>query len=501
MTAPGTRWDWLVWPAIMVVATAVLYWARADLDQSHAALTLLLVVLGGSVAGGRTLGFSLAAAGFGLIDYFFQPPFDQFAVNKPLDGVVLVAFVATAFVTTELLVRTRQQKAAAEARASEVETLARLGAETLRYAEPEEALDAISRLVQDAIAAESCVVLPLAATGETWAGAAAGILLNAGLTGHEIAEAMAHDGRSFADDSGVTLVVRALALPLRAEQRVIGVMVVRGTNTLRLDAPRRRLLAALGYYATLGVERMQLKREAARSEALRQAQRARDEIFAAVSHDLRTPITTIKVLAQDAAARGGDGAAEIVEQADRLARMVADLLELSRLRTGSYTLSAELNTAEDLVGAAVRQVAGARQGRTIAVHVDLDAPALVGRFDFVHTLRIMTNLLDNALRHAPASGTVDVHATRNGQWLELSVADRGAGVSSSEQNRIFDAFYRPADATPDAGHAGLGLSIARGLAELQGGSVHYEARPGGGSVFVLRLPAAEVDDLAGTEPA
>nr|MDQ2666599.1 ATP-binding protein [Gemmatimonadota bacterium] len=287
-----------------------------------------------------------------------------------------------------------------------------------------------------------------------------------------------------------------LAIPLRAETRVIGVLVVRGDPALTVDAPRRRLLNALGYYAALGVERMQLKQDAERSAALENAQRAKDEIFAAVSHDLRTPITTIAVLAQGAAARGVPEAAAIVEQSERLAHMVRDLLEISRLRTGSYSLHAELNTAEDLVGAAVRLMRGSLDGREIDVQIDLDAPALVGRFDFVHTLRILCNLLDNALRHSPPGASVELHAKRDDQWLSFSVADRGSGVPPDERGRIFEAFYRPADATPDGGHAGLGLSIARGLAELQLGTVNYEPRESGGSIFTLRLPAAEVHDLS-----
>ena len=139
------------------------------------------------------------------------------------------------------------------------------------------------------------------------------------------------------------------------------------------------------------------------------------------------------------------------------------------------------------------------KGRQLDVQIDFESPALVGRFDFVHTLRIVGNLLDNALRHTPEGGTVKVSAERDERWLVIAVADRGAGVAAGEQERIFESFYRPADATPDAGHAGLGLSIARTLADLQGGSVVYKAREGGGSIFELRLPAADVDEMAASD--
>jgi two-component system sensor histidine kinase KdpD len=272
--------------------------------------------------------------------------------------------------------------------------------------------------------------------------------------------------------------------------------VVRGLPVLALDAARRRFLAALSYYAALSIERMRLVSEAAHSEALREANRAKDQILASVSHDLRTPLTTIKVLAQGAQSRGEPSAAAIVEQADRLARMVADLLELSRIRAGSFSVTPELNTAEDLVGAALRQAQGILDGKSIVPHVDLDSPVLVGTFDFVHTLRILGNLLDNALRYTPSGGAVDLWACREGANLVFVVADRGTGVHPAERERIFDAFYRPAGTAPDSGHAGLGLSIARTLAELQGGTLTYSFREGGGSQFTLRLPAADLDEPA-----
>src|SRR5262249_21940728 len=132
---------------------------------------------------------------------------------------------------------------------------------------------------------------------------------------------------------------------------------------------------------------------------------------------------------------------------------------------------------------------GDRQLRTI---IDLHSPALVGHFDFSQSLRVLCNLLENAARYSPPTQPIELAATRDGGTLLFSVADRGPGVRDEDLPRIFEPFFRAKNAAPDAGRAGLGLSIARTLAELQGGSVSYTARPGGGSVFSLRLPATEV---------
>jgi two-component system sensor histidine kinase KdpD len=510
---------WLVWGGMLAVATVVLLQLRSRIEQSHIALVLLLVVLGGSMVGGRPLGFTLACVGFAVIDYFFQPPYGSLTVHKPLDWVVLVAFLATAGVTTELLSRARQEAALAKRRAGEVESLSKLGAATLRRADPTEALGEVATLVRETLALAACSVFS-GATGDELAlvASAVGQELDAPAMvelEREAARRVIAAGRSVTcaadgawshvdlppEESTPTAFVdaRVFALPLHADERVIGVMVVRREPMLSLDVARRRFLFALAYYAALGLERMRLVAEASRTIALLEANRTKDQVLASVSHDLRTPLTTIKVLAQRIESRGEPTAGAIVEQADRLARMVADLLELSRLRAGRYESGRELNTAEDVIGAALRGAQGVVGDRTIMPHIDLDSPALVGEFDFVDTLRIIGNLLDNAIRHSPPRGVIDLGATRDNGWLAFTVSDRGPGVEPAERERIFDAFYRPSTALPDSGHAGLGLSIAKALAEAQGGTLEYGDRAGGGSEFVLRLPAAEVGEGDGGE--
>lgn len=236
-----------------------------------------------------------------------------------------------------------------------------------------------------------------------------------------------------------------------------------------------------------------LSAEVRQAEALRESNRMKDVLLASVSHDLRTPLTTIRALAQDiesGGARARAHAGVIVEQSDRLGKMVADVLDLSRLRAGAFTMNPEVNTAEDLVGAAVRQFSGVADVTRIEAVIDYTKPALVGTFDFVHSLRVLTNLVENALRYSPPNTQVTVSVTESNGVLSFKVADRGSGVQKSERFRIFEPFYRRTGAPADSGAAGLGLSIARQLAEAQGGTVTYAERPGGGSLFTFEVPAS-----------
>jgi K+-sensing histidine kinase KdpD len=344
-----------MWCGLLAIATAVMRFARPDIDQAHVVLGYLLVVLGGSVAGGRGLGFTIAFVSFLLIDYFFQYPYDAFAISKPLDLLVLVAYLATAMTATHLLARERAQAAEVRRRADEI---------------------------------------------------------------------------------------------------------------VRLSA------------------------EAEHANALREADRLKDILLASVGHDLRTPLTTIKALAHDGALRGDENSTIIEEQADRLARLVTDVLDLSRIKGGVFPLTLELNAAEDVIGAVARQFSGVPRGRQLVTTVDMSRPALFGNFDFVNTLRILSNLIENALRYAPEGTPVELGVSRDGEMLRFMVADRGPGVDRGEEGRIFDPFYRPPGSVQDGG-MGLGLSIARQLAEAQGGSVHYTARAGGGSLFTLLVSACD----------
>jgi len=196
-------------------------------------------------------------------------------------------------------------------------------------------------------------------------------------------------------------------------------------------------------------------------------------------------------------ASGDDRAFTIEEEADRLHSLVSDLLDLSRLSSGPPQLAIEPNEAEDLLGAVLQRVTGPSNGREIRVKIDQTHPLLFASFDFAQTVRILGNLLENALKYSPASEPVDVAVQREGPWLSFSIADRGAGISATERERIFEPFYRPPGVPPDVHGAGLGLSIARALAVAQKGSLEYEPRAGGGSTFTLRLPAIDLPATSG----
>ncbi|MFL5485075.1 MAG: ATP-binding protein [Gemmatimonadaceae bacterium] len=227
-----------------------------------------------------------------------------------------------------------------------------------------------------------------------------------------------------------------------------------------------------------------------RAEALREADKLKDALLASLSHDLRTPLTTIKALAHELQPLGDERTFIIEEQADRLNRLVTDLLDVARLEGGALPLDLQINAADDLLGAVVQQISGRPDQDRLKVSLDDPASLSFGRFDFVHALRILGNLVDNAFKYSPPDTPIELTGGIDGDTLIFRVSNQGEGIPSDRRDTVFTPFHPSPALDTGQQSTGLGLSIARGLAEAQGGTLTYSDRDGGGAIFELRLPAA-----------
>ena len=247
--------------------------------------------------------------------------------------------------------------------------------------------------------------------------------------------------------------------------------------------------------AVMAEERIELMAVAGEARRQAETERVRTQVLAGLSHDLRTPLTTIRALAQDTMLTGHDHGASIDEQASRLEQHVSNLLDLARMRSHSFPVVASVNTAEDLIGAVTRQVRGTLAGRTIRVHIDTLADPQLGRFDFVQTLRAIGNVVDNAIRVTPEGGEIDIGTESDSDaGLVLWIGDRGPGIAEDQAQLVFAPFYRAPNSPVDGARAGLGLAIAEELVRQQSGTISHRPREGGGTVFRIMLPSA-VDDV------
>jgi two-component system, OmpR family, sensor histidine kinase KdpD len=461
-----------VWLLVLALGAAGMLLFRDRLDKAHVALLLLLVPLGGSAAGGRSVGLTLAAASFLVFNWFFLPPYHTLVIADPLDWLILLAFLATSAVAAQLLYVAQEEARVARMRTAEVDRLRVVGAEALNAGRAEDALHTVAEVIREAAQADSCELLA-ARDGE-----APHVVAAAGVVAGEAARGSAET-------------VGDIVLPLSVRGRVVGTMRFRSAHGITLDAERSRFVDALSYYAALGIERVRLIAAVERAEALREADELKDALLASVSHDLRTPLTTIKARAHEMRIHGDEQAEVIEQEADRLNRIVVDLLDLSRLKAGVLPTDLDLNAVDELLELVVQRVEGVLGNRTLTVQLSPDGDLLFGRFDLGHSVRILVNLVENAHKYAPKDTPIELSARRDGDRIDVCVADRGPGLGATESERAFEPFNRSTALPPDVGGAGLGLAIARRLAEAQSASLRYEPRAGGGSVFTYSFPAVE----------
>ena len=508
---PGIDWQnaaagALFWTIALAAVTLLLSVYRDALDEAHKILAYLLLVLFASARHGRVVGLAIAALAFLAFNFFLLPPYNTLALADPLNWSVLLGFLLTGMVAAQLFHRTQRALAIAESRVRDVERLTALAAESLSAPTARDAVLALARVIRkelsvrwvevvslDGPTSDPAVIARSPESGEPLDPQLVRYAVQEGRLVARLTNGTSHVALPGEDLASLLLETAAYALvivPLRIRDRTIGALGIADPEGLRIDHARVGFDEALFHYAALAVERVRLATEVEQVVALREAERLKDALLASVSHDLRTPLTTIRALASEMRTGEDERAVIIEEEADRLNRLVADMLDLSRIRAGALPLDPQIVAAEDLVGAALQRLASVPGSDRIQVALPSDGTLPVARLDFVQSLRVLCNLLENALRYG-AGEPVQLDIATEENELVLRVADRGPGVAEGDRERIFEPFFQGGTGNHRGG-TGLGLAIARSLAEAQGGSVSHVPRPGGGSVFELRLPAARL---------
>jgi two-component system sensor histidine kinase KdpD len=286
----------------------------------------------------------------------------------------------------------------------------------------------------------------------------------------------------------------ALYVPLKGTQSVLGVLGVRPHDTLLPLAPDQLdLLETLARQAASALERVRLASDAEQARLAVEAERLRSTLLSSVSHDLRTPLATITGAASTLLQPGSlDGAAErelkeaIYEEAERLNRLVTNLLDMTRLESGSLQLSRDWHSLEELVGTALARLERGAKGRPIKVSIPADLPLVP--VDGVLVEQVLVNLLDNALKYTPPGSAIRVTATSRDGAVTVEVADEGPGLPIGAEERVFETFYRGGSGQRGFG---LGLPICSAIVTAHGGRIWAENRPSRGAVFRFTLPLGD----------
>ncbi|MER6716459.1 ATP-binding protein [Streptomyces sp. NPDC000877] len=450
-------WGWIAGvagpPALAALLSAV------DLGLANDMLLFLALTVAAALLGGLLPALASAAVGSLLLNYFYTPPLHRWTIADPKNIVAIVIFVAVgAAVASVVDLAARRTHQAARLRA-ESEILSFLAGNVLRG---ETGLEELLERVRETFGMESAALLERAGDVEPWT--------CAGRVGQG----------------------RPVERPDQADVDVpVGDHMALALTGRVLPAEDRRVLAAFAAQAAVVLDRRRLREEADRARALAEGNRIRTALLAAVSHDLRTPLAGIKAAVSSLRSEDVEWSEEdraellegIEEGADRLDHLVGNLLDMSRLQTGTVT---PLIREIDLDEVAPMALGGVPEGSVV-----LDVPETLPMVDVDPGLleRAMANLVENAVKYSPPDASVLVAASTLGDRVEVRVVDRGPGVPDEAKDRIFEPFQRHGDAPRGAG-VGLGLAVARGFAEAMGGTLNAEDTPGGGLTMVLTLRAA-----------
>ncbi|MEV0114097.1 sensor histidine kinase KdpD [Streptomyces sp. NPDC050844] len=451
-------WGWLVGIGGPALLTLLLTHVDADLGLANDMLLFLTLTVAAALLGGMLPALASAAFGSLLLNYYFTPPLHLWTISDSKNIVAIIVFVGVAISVASVVdLAARRTHQAARLRA-ESEILSFLAGSVLRG---ETSLDALLERVRETFGMESVALLERESDVAPWT--------CAGSVGPQPL------GRP--EDADVDMPVgdhMALALSGRV-----------------LPAEDRRVLAAFAAQAAVVLDRQRLQSEADQARTLAEGNRIRTALLAAVSHDLRTPLAGIKAavtsLRSDDVSWSEEDQAELLEGiedgADRLDHLVGNLLDMSRLQTGTVT---PLIREIDLDEVVPMALGGVPDGSA-----ELDIPETLPMVAVDKGLleRAVANIVENAVKYSPDAEPVLVSASALGDRVEVRVVDRGPGVPDAAKDRIFEPFQRYGDAPRGAG-VGLGLAVARGFVEAMSGTLEAEDTPGGGLTMVLTLRAA-----------
>ncbi|MEV0918914.1 ATP-binding protein [Streptomyces sp. NPDC049967] len=451
-------WGWIVGVGGPVLLALLLKGLENGPGLANDVLLFLFMTVAAALLGGLLPALASAAAGSLLLNYWFTPPTHTLTVQDPENFVAIVIFFAVAVAVASVVdLAARRTHQAARLRA-ESEILSFLAGSVLRG---ETTLAALLDRVRETFGMESVALLERQSDVDPWT--CAGSVGPGPVARPEEADVDMPVGDHM-----------ALALSGRV-----------------LPAEDRRVLGAFAAQAAVVLDRQRLVGEAEEARRLAEGNRIRTALLAAVSHDLRTPLAAIKAavssLRSDDVAWSEDDEAELLEAiedgADRLDHLVGNLLDMSRLQTGTVTPLIREIDLDEVVPMAL--------GGVPEDSVELDIPETLPMVAVDPGLleRAVANIVENAVKYSPDGDRVTVAASALGARVELRVADRGRGVPDDGKERIFEPFQRYGDAPRGAG-VGLGLAVARGFVESMGGTLDAEDTPGGGLTMVLTLRAA-----------
>jgi two-component system, OmpR family, sensor histidine kinase KdpD len=470
--------------ALAAVTAAYFTWLHVD-TASIAGFTFLLVVLVAAATARLWVPVTVSVLALLLLNYFFIPPAGSFYIANPGEWVALTAFLTVSLVASNLSAAARARTQEAVSRQHELASLFDVSRDILSITDSSLAISQLAECISRRF--ELPFVALCLPESDTWTIVSAGTAALR-LNPSHLGTTNDDDVRSLHIDSHVIHLV-----PLRNDTTMHGRLAVAGRTV------EPAMLTALAGVAAIAIERARFLDERTAADVARRSEELKSALLASLGHDLRTPLTAIRVAAgnlQQAASAGGADRREqtdvIVTEVDRLNRHFENILDMARIETGAIAPAAQWVHPTDIFEAACDQAQPALRHRQVDVHADTDD---LIRLDPRLTASALARVLENAAQYSPADSRIVVTFDVSASDLTIGVRDYGRGIAAADLPHLFDRFFRGAESGQRAAGAGIGLSIACGLVEAEHGRIYAENCEDGGARFTLVVPAVRRDAM------
>jgi two-component system sensor histidine kinase KdpD len=465
------RWT-IAFGALAGIVLVYRHWLRAN--QTTVAMTMLLLILVLAAEWGLRYAVVISVAATICYNFFFLPPIGTFTIADPQNWLALLVFLVVAIIASRLSQSARNEASDARGKQQELEVLFRLSRELLQTDSVATLVSSVPAVVASVTEATSGVLYLLDGDRLYRAGA------------KEVSDIEIPHLREVATRlSSVNVEQDELQIPLKSGVRPRGLLLLRGVSL------SMKSCEAIGGLISISMDRSHALENLARGEAAKESERLRTLMIDSITHELRTPLTSIKGAATTllTGSVGEESSRELLciidEESDRLNKLVSEAVEMAQLDARQVKMHFEPVNLLSLIDRAKETCSWVQDDHAVVMHVlgDLEIRADADLLE-----KAVCNLLENAAKYSKAGLPITITAEKRGEWISVSVADRGMGIDPSEQGLIFERFYRARSDGKEIAGTGMGLPISRSIVEAHGGDITVTSQPGHGSVFTCRFP-------------
>jgi len=469
--------------ALAIIASITFFYRHVlAANQTTVALSFLLAILAVSAVWGMAVSASMSVTAMLAFNYYFLPPAGTFTIADPQNWVALAAFLVTSIVGSQLSARIRKEADEANSRRHEIERLYQFSQKLLSEGNVIQLMNAIPNYIVDSFEAGAAELFLPHKDKFYRSGHGAALVDD-----QKTKTAFLRDEVTIEPGTGFYFV------PVRLGVRAIASLGISGAVV------SRQTLDAVSSLVAIAIERARAIEQLGQTEAERQGERLKSALLDSITHDFRTPLTSMKAAVTSMLESQGTDRPQstelltiIDEECDRLNHLVEEAAEMARLEAGEVELSFAAVPIGEIIQTAVTKMKSALAARIVDVRSDRELPAV--RADFERIVDVLMKLIDNANLYSPKEQPITISAEANGDFVATSVADRGPGIDSFEQEMIFDKFYRGKDQRYLVRGTGMGLPIAKAIVSAHGGTIAVTSQLGHGSVFSFTLPVARREE-------